>query len=218
MATSTAQKLKIKENFTLLTVNAPADFKQHIGDLPEGVKISSGAKDYDQVHWFVMNKAQVDKELTNVLKLLKNDVTLWIYYPKGTSKIQTDLTRDKGWDKLLKHDELGWISLISFDETWSAFGSRLKTQADKKREERPRERPIFDYVDPKTKTVKLPDDLAAAFKKNKKQEDFFNTLSFTNKKEYIEWIVTAKRDETRIERINGTIERLAKQWKNPRNI
>ena len=215
---STAQKLKIKENFTLLTINAPADFKKNIGELPKGAKISADSKNYNQVHWFVMNKAQMDKELSKVLKLIKGEVTLWIYYPKGTSKLQTDLTRDKGWDDLLKHDELGWISLISFDDTWSTFGSRLKTEADKKREQKPKERPIFDYVDPKTKSVRLPDDLAIALKKNKNQEDFFNTLSFTNKKEYIEWIITAKREETRTERIKGTMERLAKAWKNPRNI
>ena len=160
----------------------------------------------------------MDKELNSVLKLVNDDVILWIYYPKGTSKVQTDLTRDKGWDNLLNHDELSWISLISFDDTWSTFGSRLKTEADKKREQAPRERPIFDYVDPKTKSVRLPDDLATAFKKNKKQEDFFNTLSFTNKKEYIEWIITAKREETRAERIKGTMERLTKKWKNPRNL
>jgi hypothetical protein len=218
MATSTAQKLKIKENFSLLTINAPADFKKNIGELPKGVKISNDSTNFNQVHWFVMNKAQMDKELTKVLKLMKDDVILWIYYPKGTSKLQTDLTRDKGWDNLLKHDELGWISLISFDDTWSTFGSRLKTESDKKREEKPRERPIFDYVDPNTKSIRLPDDLSAVLRKNKRQEDFFNTLSFTNKKEYIEWIITAKREETRAERVKGTLDRLAKEWKNPRNI
>jgi hypothetical protein len=218
MATSTAQKLKIKENFNLLTINAPADFRKNIGELPKGVKISNDSKNFNQVHWFVMNKAQMDKELTKILKLIKDDVVLWIYYPKGTSKLQTDLTRDKGWDNLLKHDELGWISLISFDDTWSTFGSRLKTEADKKREEKPRERPIFDYVDPKTKSIRLPNDLSGVLRKNKRQEDFFNTLSFTNKKEYIEWIITAKREETRAERVKGTLDRLAKEWKNPRNI
>ncbi len=30
MAASTAQKLKIKEGFTLRTINAPADFKQQL--------------------------------------------------------------------------------------------------------------------------------------------------------------------------------------------
>jgi hypothetical protein len=218
MPTTTAQKLKIKEGFTLLTINAPSNFKKSIGELPPGVKISTDARNCDQVHWFVLNKAQMEKELNKVLKFIKDNVILWIYYPKGTSKIQTDLTRDKGWDNLLKHDELTWISLISFDDTWSTFGSRLKTEADKKREEKPRERPVFDYVDPETKSVRLPEDLAAAFKKNKNQEGFFNTLSFTNKKEYIEWIVSAKREETRNERVEGTIERLVKGWKNPRNM
>ncbi len=218
MPTPTAQKLKIKEGFTLLTVNASSEFKKSIGPLPAGVKISSETKNYEQVHWFVMNKAQLEKELDKILKLIKNQVILWIYYPKGSSKIQTDLTRDKGWDKLLKHDELTWISLISFDDTWSTFGSRLKSESDKKKEAKPKEREIFNWVDPRTKEVKLPGDLSAALKKNKKPGDFFNTLSFTNKKEYIEWIVTAKREETRIERVNGAIERLEKGWKNPRNI
>lgn len=219
MASTTAEKLRIKSGFTLLTVNAPKEFKKSIGALPSDVKISSNAKKYDQVHWFVMSKAQMEKELNKVLKLVKENDVLWIYYPKGTSKIQTDLTRDKGWESFLKHDEFTWISLISFDDTWSTFGARLKTDADKKKEAKPaQEREIFKWVDPKTKEVKLPDDLAIALKKNKKQNEFFNSLSFTNKKEYIEWIVTAKREETRKERVEGTVERLGKAWKNPRNI
>jgi len=116
----------------------------------------------------------------------------------------------------LKHD-LQWISLVSFDETWSAFGMRQKTSIDKKKDARPKLRPILDYIDAKSKTVVLPDDFAAALKKNKKQETFFSALSFTNKKEYIEWIVTAKKEETRNERVKGSIERLGKEWKNPAN-
>jgi len=217
MPNTLSQKLKIKEGYTLRTINAPENFVQTLSPLPAGVKISGDAKNYNQVHWFVRNKEQLDRDVNKILKLLKNDVVLWIYYPKGSSKLQTDLTRDKGWENLLKHQELGWISLISFDDTWSTFGSRLKTETDKKREEKPRERPIFDYVDPKTKSVRLPDDLSAVLRKNKIQEDFFNTLSFTNKKEYIEWIITAKREETRTERVRGALDRLAKEWKNPRN-
>ena len=218
MATSTAQKLRIKDGFTLLTINGPHEFKGHIGPLPKGVQISSSAKDYNQVHWFVNTKSQMEKELNKVLKLVKGDVVCWIYYPKGSSGIQTDLTRDKGWDALLKHTELQWISLISFDETWSTFGFRLRTDADKKKDATPKEREIFKWVNPKTKEVHLPDDLSSNLQRNKKQREFFDALSFTNKKEYIEWIVTAKREETRNERIKGTIERLGKGWKNPRNM
>jgi len=218
MATSTAQKLRIKDDFTILTINAPGNFKASMGALPKGVQISSSAKNYNQVHWFVMEKSQMEKELSKVLKLVKGDVICWIYYPKGSSGIQTDLTRDKGWHALLKHNELQWISLISFDETWSTFGFRMKTDADKKKDAVPKEREIFKWVNPKTKEVRLPDDLYANLQKNKKQREFFDTLSFTNKKEYIEWIVTAKREETRNERVKGTIERLSKGWKNPRNM
>ena len=70
---------------------------------------------------------------------------------------------------------------------------------------------------PQTKEVKLPEDLAAALKRAKAEAVFFNALSFTNKKEYLEWIVSAKREETRKERIRAGIERMAKGWKNPVN-
>ena len=216
-ATSVAQKLKIKEGFTLLTLNAPANFKKNLGDLPDGVKISASAKNYDQLHWFVKDKAQLDEELDKVLSLMKDNVVCWIYYPKGSSKMQTDLTRDKGWDELLRHTEMQWISLTSFDDTWSAFGMRPKTETDKKKEARPKERVIFQYIDPAKKIVYLPGDFAAALKEAKKQEAFFNSLSFTNRKEYVEWIVSARREETRTTRVKESIERLGKEWKNPAN-
>jgi len=218
MPATVADKLKIKSGNTLLPVNAPANFKTALEGLPAGVKISPDAKNYQQIHWFVKDRKQMEKELGKILKLLKEDVTCWIYYPKGTSGIQTDLTRDKGWDELLKHDELQWISLISFDATWSTFAFRLKTEKDKKKESKPKDRPIFNYIDAAKKIVRLPDDFQKALKKSKKANEFLETLSFTNKKEYIEWIVTAKREETRNERVSGSIERLEKGWKNPRNL
>ncbi len=219
MATSISDKLRIKPKNTLLTLNAPPDFKKGLKDLPAGVKITDSGKVYDQVHWFVRNMAQLEKELSRVMKLVKPDVFVWIYYPKGTSGIQTDLTRDKGWDCLMKEgDKLAWINLFSFDDTWSIFGLRAKTEADRKKEAKgPVKREIFNWVNPATKEVKLPDDVAAALKKNKKEAAFFETLSFTNKKEYLEWIVTAKQEKTRTDRINGTMERLGKKWKNPVN-
>jgi hypothetical protein len=220
MPNTVSQKLKIKPSDVLLTLNAPAGFEKGLEGLPAGVKITSTGKDYTQIHWFVLNRAQLEKEMSRLMKLLKQDVVVWVYYPKSSSKIQTDLSRDKGWDCLLAEgDKLIWVSLISFDKTWSSFGFRAKTEADRKKEAKPKkQREIFKWVNPKTKKVRVPDDLEALLKTNKRQFDFFNTLSFTNKKEYIEWIVTAKREETRNDRLKRTIERLGKQWKNPGNI
>ncbi|MBP8114230.1 MAG: YdeI/OmpD-associated family protein [Chitinophagaceae bacterium] len=219
MANTIADKLRIKAMEKLLTINAPADFKKGLIGIPAGVKIFTAGKDYDQVHWFVLNKAQLEKEVSKLMKLVKPDLIVWIYYPKGTSNIQTDLTRDKGWDCLMaESDKLKWINLISFDDTWSVFGFRAKTEADRKKEANPVEREIFNWVNPKTKEVRLPNELTAALKKNKKLSDYFHSLAFSHKKEYIEWIVTAKKEETKIKRVEGTMERLEKLWMNPRNI
>jgi hypothetical protein len=216
------KKLRISKDMKLLTLHAPADFLSHLGPLPAGVEVSSRGKDYDQIHWFVKNKAQMEKELDKVLGLLKPDVICWIYYPKGSSGVQTDLTRDKGWDMLLRHTHLQWISLVSFDAIWSAFGMRLMTDADRKKaavaEAKPKDRPILDYIDASTKAVRLPEDLEKELRRNKAARTFYDSLSYTNKKEYVEWIVTAKREETRRERVKVTIEKLQKGWKNPRNL
>lgn len=213
-----AQKLRVAPDMRLLTLNAPAGFTRSIGALPAGVTISGQAREYSQIHWFVKDKAQMEKELPKVLQLLKPDVVAWIYYPKGTSGIQTDLTRDKGWDTLLAQKNMTWISLISFDDTWSAFGMRLQTAADKKKAAAPaKERPILDYIDPATKTVRVPEELEKALKKNKVAREVYEALAYSHRKEYVEWIITAKKEETRADRVKGTIERLEKKWKNPGN-
>jgi hypothetical protein len=211
------QKLKIKPGSTLLTLHAPNDFATEIGDLPPGVAISAKAKSYDQVHWFVQTKAQLEEELETVLNLLNEGITLWTYFPKGTSKLQTDLTRDRGWEKLHSNKALQFLTLISFNATWSAFSMRRKSEQDKKKAAKPKERPVFQYIDPIKKLVFLPDDLAAALDKAKEEKAFFERLSFTNKKEYLEWVVSAKREETRAARVKESIERLRKGWKNPAN-
>jgi len=57
------------------------------------------------------------------LAAMSGDSMLWISFPKGSSKIQTDLTRDKGWSSLQDVD-LKWVNLISVNPTWSAFALR----------------------------------------------------------------------------------------------
>src|SRR6516162_7562962 len=134
MPTTLIQKLKIGEGDLIHPVNAPDNYASTLGTLPPGASIVAKAARATQLHWFVTNRAQLEKELNGILRFLKDGVTLWICYPKATSKIQTDLTRDEGWDALLKVPNLQWVSLIAFDNTWSAFASRLKNPADEKKE------------------------------------------------------------------------------------
>jgi uncharacterized protein YdeI (YjbR/CyaY-like superfamily) len=60
---------------------------------------------------------------------------------------------------------------------------------------------------PKNEIV-IPDVLSAALNKHKKAKTIFENFPPSHKKEYIEWITEAKRDETRNKRIKATVERL----------
>ena len=143
MAEDHIRKLKLAENDVILTIGAPPDFKQTLGELPAGARISKITNDFTQVHWFVKDKRQMEAELRDVLSKVKGDVICWIYFPKATSGIQTDLTRDKGWDKLLAHKDMKWLSLVSLNETWSGFAMRRKNAGDKA----PADREIFNWID-----------------------------------------------------------------------
>jgi uncharacterized protein YdeI (YjbR/CyaY-like superfamily) len=71
---------------------------------------------------------------------------------------------------------------------------------------------------PKPKAaLPVPPVLAAALRKNKAAAATFDKFSPSHRREYIEWIVEAKRDETRQKRLATTIEWLtagkARNWK-----
>ena len=67
------------------------------------------------------------------------------------------------------------------------------------------------------KELAVPSDLAAALKKNRKAATTFADFSPSHRKEYIEWITEAKREETRSKRLATTLEWLAegksRNWK-----
>lgn len=214
MAVSLHNKLRLKENDRILAINAPASFKNVIQTLPIPVKFVRAASNCSQVHWFVQDKSTLEKQAREVLGMLDEDVLLWLYFPKASSGLQTDLSRDNGWELLIKKEPgLHWISLVSFDKTWSASALSLKPRKAKPLP--PPERMISQYTDPAKKTVRLPSDLVKALQKSKAATVFFDQLSFTNKKEYVAWVITAQREATRIARLTSTIEKLEKGLKNP---
>lgn len=63
----------------------------------------------------------------------------------------------------------------------------------------------------------VPDDLAAALRRNRKAAATFEAFSASQRREYVEWIDEAKRDETRARRVETTVEWLAegksRNWK-----
>jgi hypothetical protein len=118
---SLAKKLKLKPGARAAVINAPENYLdelKHDSDISQKL---SGKFDWIQV--FARNKTELASLAPKAAAALKPDSILWLSFPKGSSKVQTDLTRDKGWEAI--HDiGLKFITLVSVNDMWSAFALR----------------------------------------------------------------------------------------------
>lgn len=63
--------------------------------------------------------------------------------------------------------------------------------------------------DEEKREVEMPEDFATAINSNETAIATFKSLSFTAQKEYVNWITSAKREETRLQRISKAVDLLA---------
>jgi hypothetical protein len=120
------KRLGMKPGFKALIVNAPDGFVASLDPLPESAVIHTsrnGTTIFDLVNVFVSSKADVDQHAPLALDAIKKGGWLWFTYPKKSSKIKTDVSRDLGWDAI---HSAGWegIAVISVDDTWSSMRFR----------------------------------------------------------------------------------------------
>jgi hypothetical protein len=123
------KKIKLKPRAKAAIIHAPGNY---LDELQHDSEISFSVRGkFDWIQIFVKNKAELDALAPRAANALKPESMLWITFPKGTSRIQTDLTRDKGWDEVQKLN-LKWINLVSINETWSVFAMRPYREGEKK--------------------------------------------------------------------------------------
>lgn len=127
-AASLVKKLLIKPGYQLLIMNAPDGFTQRLEPLPEGARlyISPGGR-FDEVLVFAGSQAELNRYAPVALQAVKPSGLLWFAYPKKTSKIKTDISRDAGWDVATS---AGWLPVtqIAVDNTWSALRFRPESE------------------------------------------------------------------------------------------
>jgi len=70
-------------------------------------------------------------------------------------------------------------------------------------------------VDTEERTVDVPLEFSNFFKSHPQEKEFFDSLSYTNRKEYANWIKEAKKAETKERRINSAMDKLKQRRKNP---
>ena len=124
-----AKKMKLRPGVRAAIIHAPEKYLDQLKHDSEVSQKLSGKFDWVQI--FAKNKKELDSLAPKAANALKPESILWLSFPKGSSKIQTDLTRDKGWE-VLQGLDLKWVTLISADENWSAFALRPYKAGEKK--------------------------------------------------------------------------------------
>jgi len=117
---SLVQKLGIKANTIVALLNAPPDFPQTLGSLPEGVSLPNKfSAECDLVIWFVHSVADLDDKVGAMAHQL-GDARLWIAWPKKASKMASDVSQQQVREAGLAAGLVDY-KICSIDKTWSGL-------------------------------------------------------------------------------------------------
>lgn len=162
---------------------------------------------------FAISGNQLTGILKDVIPNLSENGKLWVAYPKTSSKIVSDLSRDCNWDVLTKN-HFSSVEEIALDNVWIAArfqrpeGVRYETFIEPKMVE-------FLGVEFDKKLVVASAELEKMFNAHKKAREVFQSLSASHQKEYVEWIDAAKRKDIRTRRLEATVEMVLAGKKSP---
>ncbi len=97
------KKLRLRANMLLLVMNAPTTYLPVLeGQQFDTIPLEEKIGDYDFIQVFATRVKQLDELLKVVKTVGKYDCILWFCYPKGSSKIESDIKRDLFWPILEK--------------------------------------------------------------------------------------------------------------------
>ncbi len=129
--TPLVKKLGIKAGMTLLTINAPKDYRLWLGNLPKGaVLVTRISNPVEAAHVFATESAFLNLTLSKLRHELKQDGFVWASWPKKSSKIPTNINDDVIRDIALP---LGFVDVkvCAVSEVWS--GLKLVIRVSKRR-------------------------------------------------------------------------------------
>ncbi|MDN5285496.1 MAG: hypothetical protein JWR38_1770 [Mucilaginibacter sp.] len=213
---SLAQKLQIKPGKRWLLFNTPDNYLATLGPLPD-VEIAFKAEgQFDGVQLFVRDTTELTLSLTIIAPVLKHDAVFWITYPKKNSGIDSGLEMMGSWD-ICKEYNLRPVASAAINEIWTALRFRPEGQSKLSdgSKENIRKNEYSEYIDVDNKQIKLPAEISEVLQHSPQAMAFYQQLSYSNKKEYVLWILTARQEKTRNERLVKLVEKLNAGKKNP---
>ena len=121
------KKLGIRDNYSVVLVNAPERFERKLGPLPAYAKIVADPKAANVAALFALSLTELVRDFRPLAKALPEKTALWIAWPKKASRVKTDL--DENVVRTFGLDA-GWVDykVCAIDETWSGlcFARRKK--------------------------------------------------------------------------------------------
>ena len=133
-STPLAKKLGIKEDSRIALVNAPENFENELGELPDRVEfVKRLTNSLDIILLFVLTERALARDFARLAKKLATNGMIWIAWPKKSSGVTTDLTFERvqriGLDAGLVD-----VKICAIDDTWSGlkFVYRVKDRASRK--------------------------------------------------------------------------------------
>lgn len=212
-----SKKLLIKPAHRILLVNAPVNYPELLAPLPHDAKlISVPDGTFDVIQLFVTKRKELKRDLEWLQSHLRTDTIFWITYPKKSSGIVSDLEMMQSWEETSFYG-LSTVSAAAINDTWTALRFRPAEQVKRSStgKDEIENNTIGQFIDAGNRRVTLPPELQAVLQASPAAITYFENLSFTNKKEYVCWVLTAKQEKTKTERIQKTAEKLLAGKKNP---
>ena len=116
-----AQKLRLGEGMLATVLGAPGDAKELLGELPIGAGITTELRSDEPPFLlvFVRTQKEVNRRVAELLPRLTQKTLLWFAYPKQSSRVETDLNRDRGWEAATRA-KLEAVAQVAVDATWAA--------------------------------------------------------------------------------------------------
>src|SRR5687767_5816778 len=122
MSQTVFEKLQLADEKNLLIQGLPSSIEKQFSKLSFAKNMTPLLKTrkIDFALVFAVNENQLNGILKDVMPSLKEGSKFWVAYPKTTSKIATDLNRERSWNRLTTE---GYESIerIELDHVWSAM-------------------------------------------------------------------------------------------------
>ncbi len=121
MSQSILDKLNLKNEKNILIQGLPSSIEKQFNKISFAKNLTPllRTRKIEFALVFAVSENQLNGILDDILPALRDESSLWVAYPKVTSKISTDLNRQSSWNKL---KSIGYESAeqVSLDHVWQS--------------------------------------------------------------------------------------------------